>query len=86
MTAVEIAEWRAYCEIEPFGQDRQDAGSAIVAHTIAMAVGGEDTLTPADFLPRFGGETKRRVQSGEEMLAKARAFAERFKTHKGGDK
>lgn len=35
MDSRELSEWLAYYKLEPFGQDRQDAGPAIVAHTIA---------------------------------------------------
>ena len=78
----EFAEWMAYYQIEPFGQDRGDASAAIVAHTIAACNGVKNT-TPADFMPRFGEpETKR--ASGEQMLVKARAFAARFKAFGGG--
>lgn len=74
----------AYYQLEPFGQDRGDASAAIVAHTIAACNGVKDT-TPADFMPRFGEPQPKRA-SDAQMLAKARAFAARFKAFGGGRK
>ena len=82
--ARELMEWRAYCELEPFGQDRADAGAAMVAYTVAT-VNGVKNVEPSDFLPRFGGNTVRR-ETGERMLAKAKAFVARFKALSGGRK
>lgn len=83
MDAREIAEWKAYYHLEPFGQDRQDAGAAIVAHTVAVTMGGAKDARPADFLPRFDGDGGTRRQSGADMLAAARGFVSRLKASRG---
>ena len=55
MSSYEFAEWMAYAQIEPFGQDRGDIGSAIVAATIANVNRSEkqQPFSPQDFMPNF---------------------------------
>ena len=64
--------WMAYYEVEPFGQDRGDIGSAIVASTMANAWRGKGSRSfrPSDFLPTFG---PRKEQSTADMQAIFRA-------------
>lgn len=81
LDARELMEWQAYCELEPFGQDRQDIGSAMVAYTVASVHGCKDVQL-SDFLPRFGEQPAKR-ETGAQMLAKAKAFAARFKALSG---
>lgn len=76
-----LAEWRAYYELEPFGQDRGDLPAAIVAYTVASAAGAK-SVRLSDFMPRIGEDAPKRA-TGQEMLAKARAFAARFKAFGG---
>ena len=55
MSSYEFAEWMAYSQIEPFGQDRADLPAATVAATIANVHRPEnrEPYSPADFLPSF---------------------------------
>ena len=47
-------EWRAEYNIEPFGEERADIRSAIVAHTVyAMQCGRGSNLKISDFMPNF---------------------------------
>lgn len=76
MSSAEFVEWMAYYELEPFGQDRGDIGSAIVAATFANAFRGDhEPYTPADFIPSFeklnSNSTEQKVtkQSPEYMLS-----------------
>jgi hypothetical protein len=82
--ATELTEWRAYYQLEPFGQDRADYPASIVAHTVAVCNGAKDS-NPSDFMPKFGAETARRATDAE-MFAKAKAFAARFQAFGGGRK
>ena len=43
----------------------------LICWTIARAMGGAKDSTPADFMPRWGGEI---AQSPEEMIAIVRSF------------
>lgn len=51
----ELAEWRAYELIEPFGEQRADLRAAIVASVMANAFRGKDqrAYEPKDFMPKF---------------------------------
>ena len=68
MDSLEFAEWQAYSQIEPFGQDRADLGAAIVASVIANVHRSEQQqpFTPADFLPNFESPQK---QSWQDQLS-----------------
>lgn len=55
MPATEITEWQAYEQVTgPFGAERADLLSAIVAATVAnSAVGRKRRVKLTDFLPRW---------------------------------
>ncbi len=87
MSAAELAEWRAYYELEPFGEDWKQ--TAYLCSLIGNSAGGKrngKAFTPDDFLPtkpqsRSGpvsGSAIRngaRRMSGEQMLSMFRAMA-----------
>lgn len=52
MTSRELTDWRAYYHLEPFGEERADLRSGIVASTIANVNRGKDVkpFSPADFM------------------------------------
>lgn len=56
MPAAEFAEWLAYYGHSPFGEERADLRSGIVASTVANAMAGRrgKTWTARDFMPDFG--------------------------------
>lgn len=68
MSSYEFAEWIAYSQIEPFGQDRFDLPAAIIAATIANVHRPEnhEPYTPSDFLPSFEPQEP---QSWQDQLA-----------------
>jgi hypothetical protein len=49
MSSREFAEWMAFYRIEPFGDQRADMRSAIVASTMANLL-GKKKFAPADFM------------------------------------
>lgn len=53
MPATELAEWAQLYEEEPFGDVRADLHAAIVACTVARALGGNKQARIKDFLPSF---------------------------------
>ena len=75
MTAEELHEWMAYYEIDPFGNDRADLNSAIVASTMANCHRGKTQrpYKPADFMPKF--DQVKHEQPIEDMIAVAEAAA-----------
>lgn len=67
MSSAEFTEWMAFYQLEPFGEERADLRSAIVATTVANAHRGKHQrpYRVEEFMPRF----ERYPKSPEEMLA-----------------
>lgn len=61
ITGNEFSEWIAYMELEPFGEERGDLRSAIVAMTMANAwrKKGARLFKPEDFMPDFDGSRRK---------------------------
>ena len=72
----------AYYELEPFGEERADLRSAIVASTVANAHRDpkrrRKAFRPLDFMPRFDGS--KRPKGVESMLH----IVEQFNVALGG--
>lgn len=53
----ELAEWRAFYEIEPFGAEREDLRAGIVASTVANTARNPKRrrrpYRPREFMPNF---------------------------------
>ncbi len=81
MTSREFAEWEAYYELEPFGEERADIRSAIVASTVANANRNPKARAKPfevdDFMPKFGQPARRR-QTWQEQLAFVEMLNEAF--------
>lgn len=76
MTSRQVAEWMAYNQIEPFGEERADLRAGIVASTIANVNRGKgQPMKPADFMPKFD----RRETDQDPNLMKA--MFQRFKAY-----
>jgi len=64
----ELAEWMAYAQLEPFGEERADLRAGIVAATVANTARDPRKrarpFAARDFMPRFG----RRRQTWQEQL------------------
>ncbi len=73
----EFAEWRAYYELEPWGEERADLRAGIVASTIANVNRGKGkAFSPGDFMPEFD-KPIRKKQTAAEMAAVMNLFAKR---------
>ena len=72
MSSREFAEWKAYNDLEPFGERRGDLRAARICATVAAAMGGT-RCTLAEFMPDFDREPARR-ESAAVMQAKLRAI------------
>lgn len=61
MSARELSDWIAFARVEPFGEERADLRSGIIASVIANAHRDRkkraQPYTPADFMPRFDKPT-----------------------------
>lgn len=68
----ELAEWRAYYALEPFGENRADLRAGIVAATTAnlFRKNGAPPYKPQDFMPKFGRER----QDWRQQLEKVKAI------------
>ena len=52
MSAAELERWKIYWRYEPWGEERGDLRSGIVAAAVVASQGGK--ARAADFMPRFG--------------------------------
>ena len=71
----EFRDWQIYYQIEPWGEERADLRTGILASLIANIHRrkGSARLLPRDFMPDF--EKPMRKQSVETMAATFKAFA-----------
>lgn len=76
MDSMELTEWMAYDQVEPFGEWRADLRAGIVASTIANALRGRGSrpLAPEDFIPRFAAREQQELSVDETIAAFAAAF------------
>lgn len=58
MSYSELVHWQAYCNLEPFGQERENMHAGIIASTIAN-VNSKKTFKPADFMIRSAADKRR---------------------------
>ena len=72
ISSEELTEWAAYYQIDPFGSHRADIQAGVVASTMAnIHAKRGHSFTPADFIPRFGGEPVRpKSMTPDEIKAK----------------
>lgn len=73
MTSLQFSEWLAYSRLEPWGEERDDLRTGIVASTIANVNRGkgQKARNPQDFMPDFEPETEEAAQA--RLMAKAMA-------------
>ena len=69
----QIAIYMAYYELSPFGDDRDDLRSAIVACASANAFGGKAKVK--DFIPKFDRDIPKTFQ---DLKAKGKAIHQRL--------
>jgi hypothetical protein len=78
LSSRELAEWMAFAELEPFGEERADLRSAIVASTMANAWRGkrQRAFTAEDCMPRFDrSDAVLSPQTAEDMERQAKRIA-----------
>lgn len=80
MPAALLSEWMAFDELEPFGEQRGDLRSALVAMTVANAQRGpkQKPFTIQDFLLKFE-PAERRKQTWQEQHAIMQMIADAMK-------
>jgi len=67
MTSKEYEDWKAFYQVEPFGDARADYRAGVIASVVANANKKKSArrVKPLDFFPSW----KRRKQSWEEQLS-----------------
>ncbi len=67
----EFQSWLAYYSLEPFGEERADYRSAIIACTFAnvMRTKTSHSSKVEDFMPKFGQKTEQNAKSMEKAFA-----------------
>lgn len=71
--SAEFAEWVAFYQLEPFGEERADLRAGIISSAVANYSGKINEPTrPRDFMPHFGEQPERPRQTVEEMQARFR--------------
>ncbi len=75
----EFAEWIAYDQLEPFGEQRADLRAGITAATVANVNRGKGQrpFAAADFMPKFAEE--RKIMTAAEIEAVLMGLAEQYK-------
>ena len=78
MTYREFIEWAAYYHIEPWGEERADLRSGVVAATVANANRGkaQKPFAPADFMPLAKKKAEEPVNVDQKIRAAFRKVAE----------
>lgn len=74
MSSALFAEWLAYYQVEPFGEERADLRAGIVASTIANVNRSSKSakrFAPQDFMPKFTPDDE--AERTRRLLAQARA-------------
>jgi hypothetical protein len=79
MTSTQMAEWTAYFNLDPWGEERADLRMGILASLIHNMAGrvSKGNKRAADFMPKFNTEPKR--QTAKEMLNTLKAMAGKAK-------
>jgi hypothetical protein len=66
--ALELSEWQAFYNLNPWGQERDDLRAGIIASTVANCMTDKSNWKPSDFMPKFGPpEPEPEPQTAEQM-------------------
>jgi len=85
ISSVEFAEWQAYSALEPFGEERADLRSAIVACVIANSNRGssQKAYKVKDFMPKFGRQKEQTCQEMKNIFNTFKAVHNEYIKHHG---
>lgn len=76
MSSSQLAEWIAFYQLEPWGEERADLRAGIVASTIANVNRSQKQkkpYKPDDFMPRFDVEPEEPAETAMRLMAQMRA-------------
>lgn len=76
LSSQQLAEWLAYFQLEPWGEDRADLRTGIVASTVANANRSpkqKRPYQPDDFMPHFDGEDEAPEVSAQRLMAQMKS-------------
>lgn len=68
LDARELAEWRAYYQLEPLGEERADLRMARICAVLANTHSSKQTFELTDFLFDFGGKKEQSVEEMKKQL------------------
>lgn len=89
LTAGQIAEWEAYSQLEPIGEERIEFSFAVLASLIAnvalSAFGKKGTkrTTPMDFLPQWDVREEIPEEKPRQSIEEMKAVLESIAAHSG---
>jgi hypothetical protein len=76
LSSAALAEWLAYFQLEPWGEERADLRAGIVASTVANVnrpAKRKKAFEPKDFMPRFDAEPEAPETGTLRLMAQMRA-------------
>ncbi|MEM6560043.1 MAG: hypothetical protein AAF656_00450 [Planctomycetota bacterium] len=71
----ELAEWMAYFDLDPWGEQRADLRAGTIAATVANAHHPRGRFKPSDFMPKFDREPPKAQTPGDLKLMALRITA-----------
>jgi hypothetical protein len=78
LTVVELQQWYAFSELEPWGDARADARIAVMGSAVCASMGAK--VRPHDLIPQWG------QQSNRMTLADWKAFVNEHNQRASGSK
>jgi hypothetical protein len=76
LSSSQLAEWLAYFQLEPFGEERDDLRMGIVASTIAnvnRSPKRKKPYEPRDFMPQFDEDEDDPEEAALRLMAQMKA-------------
>lgn len=76
LSSQQLAEWLAFFQLEPWGEERADLRAGIVASTIANVnrpAKRKKAFEPKEFMPQFGVEPDDAELAALRLMAQMRA-------------
>jgi hypothetical protein len=69
---VELAEWAAFYDLDPWTADRADMNAAMICSVLAHVHGVK--APPSDFMPEYGPPPEPVERSDEDLIGLAQKF------------
>ena len=76
MSSLQLAEWLAFFQLEPWGEERADLRAGIIASTIAnvnRSPKRKKAYEPKEFMPQFDAEPEDAETTAMRLMAQMQA-------------